>query len=432
MINRLNTMDRSLPVGMSTDQDSTEQVPEHYCGQCKESTETVDPLAGYSIDGHNGYCCDCYSSHQRTIFKDHQLECQLTRQMTEQPSQSKHDNFDESESQLKSLKDNLDKQDKDTPIGEYKFEPCEKLNTLLNDLKVQQKNSLKKSANASVPKTKVISMAAQKRKKPYYIQDIKLKLNSDENFFLGGTLMLENKQMLLTDWVNRKIKLIETTQGTMVTEIKITGMPMSMAKVKEDEVAVIVSFPDQIQFVSVSKNSISTDNWAIELTGTCRGIAYNDKDKTFIVSFVSPSKVEILNMGGHVLKRVDKNSKGDQFFMPNCVGISPDMTTAYIADYRFKGTVTLMSMEGEIKAIYEDKYLQSPNYIYIHKSGLVYIVGCGSHTLHQFDPDKGQFKLLLERKDGLEYPVSIGYCDLENQMYVANRGNKVLKVFKMK
>ena len=50
----------------------------------------------------------------------------------------------------------------------------------------------------------------------------------------------------------------------------------------------------------------------------------------------------------------------------------------------------------------------------------------------KFDPDNGQFKLLLERKDGLEYPVSVSYCDFENKMYIVNRANKALKVFKMK
>ena len=58
----------------------------------------------------------------------------------------------------------------------------------------------------------------------------------------------------------------------------------------------------------------------ISVNGICNGIAYNDKDKTLIVAYWSPPKVEILNMAGTVVKCLDKDSKGDKLFSnPPCL-----------------------------------------------------------------------------------------------------------------
>ena len=91
-----------------------------------------------------------------------------------------------------------------------------------------------------------------------------------------------------------------------------------------------------------------------------------------------------------------------------------------------------MTMHGKVKAVFQDKSLQNPHGICVTKSGLVYVVGSGSHTVHQLDPVSGTFKLLLDKKDGLNMPVSISYSDEENKMYIGMECSGILKVFQMK
>ena len=96
-------------------------------------------------------------------------------------------------------------------------------------------------------------------------------------------------------------------------------------------------------------------------------------------------------------------------------------------------TVTLMTLNGDVKAVYKDNSLQGVQGMCVHKSGLVYVVGEGSNTVHQLDPDSGEFKLLLEKKDGIRKPYSISYCELEDKMYIGMLYHKsVFKVFQMK
>ena len=62
----------------------------------------------------------------------------------------------------------------------------------------------------------------------------------------------------------------------------------------------------------------------------------------------------------------------------------------------------------------------------------MYVLGQVSNTVHQLDPNTGEFKLLLDHKDGLSSPWSISYCDVEDKMYIGMYNDTFLKVFEMK
>ena len=172
----------------------------------------------------------------------------------------------------------------------------------------------------------------------------------------------------------------------------------------------------------------------VTVDGECRGIAYIDRDDKLIVTFVGQPKVKILDMTGTELKCIEKSPNGDKLFkLPHYVALTPDMTNIYVADY-INDSVTLMSLNGDVKAVYRNKTysLKGPYGLCVHKSGLVYVVGGLSHTVHVLDPESGEFKIVLEKKDGLDRPVSISYCETEDKMYIGMSGSSVMKVFQMK
>ena len=95
------------------------------------------------------------------------------------------------------------------------------------------------------------------------------------------------------------------------------------------------------------------------------------------------------------------------------------MDVMYVSD-KSNNSVTSVSKQGHVKAIYKDNGLSYPTGICTNKSGVVYVVGHDSHTVHQMDTDSGEFKLLLDHKNGLGSPWSLCYCDVEDRMYVGN------------
>ena len=166
----------------------------------------------------------------------------------------------------------------------------------------------------------------------------------------------------------------------------------------------------------------------------CTSISYNDRDQTLIVCFEYPPNVKIIDMAGNEIKCIEHDSIGGKLFeRPIYVALSLDMTHIYVTD-RGNNSVTLMSLNGDVIAVYKDKTnkLQMPYGLCVHKSGLVYVVGYYSKTVHELDPESGEFKVVLDGKDGLYYPLSISYCEIEDNMYIGMMKNSVLKVFQMK
>ena len=62
------------------------------------------------------------------------------------------------------------------------------------------------------------------------------------------------------------------------------------------------------------------------------------------------------------------------------------MTIIYVTDSG-NNHVTLLSLNREVKAEYKDETneLQNPCGPCVHNSGLVYMVGRDSHTIHEFE-----------------------------------------------
>ena len=62
----------------------------------------------------------------------------------------------------------------------------------------------------------------------------------------------------------------------------------------------------------------------------------------------------------------------------------------------------------------------------------MHVVGYSSDTVYQLDPDSGEFRLLLDKKDGLIAPYSVSYCDIEDKINVGMVTSSCLKMFDMK
>ena len=79
---------------------------------------------------------------------------------------------------------------------------------------------------------------------------------------------------------------------------------------KTNEFAVLLNNPNKIQILNLSQNLLSSGRELSVSSGDCYGLAYNDKDQTFVVAFYNPGKVELINMTGTVIRTIQTDSKG--------------------------------------------------------------------------------------------------------------------------
>ena len=126
------------------------------------------------------------------------------------------------ESQISSLEDNLDQIDKENTVREYTFEPDLRLKTLFNNLKEIGQLLFQKSGNARVhQQVQFPSPPPQKGKKPVYLKDISVRTSLDQQpCDVCGSAELPNNKILITDQDNKKLKLIDTNQGTIISELQ--------------------------------------------------------------------------------------------------------------------------------------------------------------------------------------------------------------------
>lgn len=280
-----------------------------------------------------------------------------------------------------------------------------------------------------------VNISDQKARKPVHITDFIAKSSADKDFSIFGSVVLPNQQVLITDSDNSKVKLIDTSQNKILSEIHLpSDFPYDITTVNQTEYlnsyAVTLTDSQRIQFLSVNKQSLSLGR-AISVNGQCRGLVYNSRDRTFIVTYILPGKVEIINMAGTVVKSIKKDRAGEVTFKwPNYVALSPSMGETFVSDETVE-SVTRLTSNGEVKTVYKDSELKCPKGICVHKSSLVYVVGYVSNTVHQLDPDSGEFKTVLEQKDGIKKPLSVSYCELEDKIYIGMENSSVLKVFQM-
>ncbi|XP_053405429.1 uncharacterized protein LOC128558954 [Mercenaria mercenaria] len=206
----------------------------------------------------------------------------------------------------------------------------------------------------------------------------------------------------------------------------------AITKVKDNKVAVTLPNEGTIRLITFSNSMTVTNSDDIKVKGRCYGISCSND--YLIVSTVShffhSGKVQILDMSGNVLKVLDKDCNNKALFSnPLYLALSPDNETIYVSDWD-KNTVTCLTFDGKIKAIYKDNQLLGPCQLTTDELGSVYVCGRLSNNVHQLSPLLNKVKILLDGSEELAYPVSVSHCMNKNRLYLGMWSNNI-KVFNL-
>ncbi|XP_053386649.1 uncharacterized protein LOC128550836 [Mercenaria mercenaria] len=246
-----------------------------------------------------------------------------------------------------------------------------------------------------------------------------------------ATLCLLNENTLLaTDKKSNSIVIFKITKTTSqcFDTIKVLSKPWAITSIRDNKVA--VTFPEEgiIRMITFSEpiSVVNSDDIRVRLP--CYGTAYSNNN--FIVSNEESRTVQILDMSGHIIRTIDKDSMGKPLFTsPLYMAVSPDNTTIYVSDWS-SDTVTSMTFDGKVKAIYKDVQLSTPYQLTVDDPGSVYVCEIHSNNVHQLSSDLTKVKILLNTSHGMNQPVSVVHCNNGNKLYVGMR-NRNIKVFNL-
>lgn len=324
--------------------------------------------------------------------------------------------IDRVKKEIRDLETSVRKLSMDNHVHEYTFEAEVEINEMMKQVK------------------RLGELIVETEKKRTVIRMSEISLNDkceDERLipFLSGLAFVSEDNLVATDYENRCIKLISVPDNKIISILPVLTEPWDVTKVKADQLAITLPLKKKIQFVTVkSKSSVLEKGSEIQLKSECRGI--DSKREMLFVSFVEPAKVEILDLKGHVKKSFEYDEMGYELFgWPGYVVLCPEQpgssrSIIYVSD-KDRNTVTCLSEEGKVIAVYGGDILKGPRGVSIDNDGHVFVCGRASNDLCQILVKSGKIEYLLERSQGLKQPHGI-VCH-GNRVFISSCGDKNIK-----
>jgi hypothetical protein len=260
----------------------------------------------------------------------------------------------------------------------------------------------------------------------------KIAFNFDiDHEFKGITslLLLSEHTLLASDSKNRSLVIcsLEKSNAEYIKERKFNNKPWGITKFADHKVA--VTFPDEemIRLITYSEDMEDLDISEIPGNGCCSDIAYCNNH--LVVSYLYPGRVNILSMSGKIVKSFDKDDNDQNMFTyPHYLTVSPDNSMIYASD-QYRHTLTCLTFDGKVKAIYKDEKLKDPQQLAVDEYGSLYVCGYDSNNIHQLSCDLTKVKILIDKSHAIHTPTSIAYCRKTKKLFLAVHHSRKIKVF---
>ncbi|XP_053387252.1 uncharacterized protein LOC128551019 [Mercenaria mercenaria] len=259
-----------------------------------------------------------------------------------------------------------------------------------------------------------------RKREAKHVLDIETKFKDTVN----DICLLNTSCLIAICFGQRMMKVFLPDSGGEVSSLKLSGNPLRLAAIREDQVAATLRNNRQgkIVFVSVLLNGLLKVTSEIFTYPSCRAVVHY-KGK-LIVSYTEPeNKVVILDYTGIELQSYT-------FTNPFNVTLSRDQTKMYVSVDGENG-VAMANMNRNAHTVYKDKDLTEPRGLTIDQDGIVYVCGMKSGNVHYLTSDLDKIGLLLGEADGIREPVCIDYHGNKKRIYVG-MVKGLIKVFELR
>ncbi|XP_045188304.2 E3 ubiquitin-protein ligase TRIM71-like [Mercenaria mercenaria] len=304
---------------------------------------------------------------------------------------------------IKKLQSDFGKVASRSQIHLCKFEPCKDLELLKqNQAKLGIIATQTQKFTARIKKS-VVDM------KTHYVKKLDVKTTDDKcTCWITGLAMLSPDELLLVDYNNSSLKILNVRDDTITTRYKTPGKPWDVTVINSEIVAITLRVKGKILFIS-TKNGLS-DSHSLEVREGCAGIDH--LNGVIAVSFTEPPAVQILNMKGDILHEVKDTS---MFKYPQYIAFRGDKSIV-VSDLH-KHAVYELTVDGHLKAIMTSENLKSPGGLAVTSNGTVVVCGQNnSGSLSMIVPDTREILPLFIQH--VQKPRTILICEESNKMFL--------------
>ncbi|XP_053386202.1 uncharacterized protein LOC123538828 [Mercenaria mercenaria] len=278
--------------------------------------------------------------------------------------------------------------------------------------------SVASASKRSAGPTKLLTAPA--RKSPLSAkEDINVKTETDSQpCVISGCALLSSDKLVLTDYNNKKLKVVNTSLKTVVDEKTLNATPCDVIVLPEDQIAVTI--PESEEILIMGTAGQLTTSRSIKIQRRCKGITYH-QDHLY-VACVLPNCILILDTKGNVKNIISCQDQTDKL---NYIELSQDSQTFYISN-GLGNLVAKFTLEGELSAKYSD--ITTPRGLLVLNDGSLLVCSSVNNSIYRLEAN---FKQSQQVGTGLFQPLSICCNHEKSEVYVGGQGCNQLKVFSL-
>ena len=260
-------------------------------------------------------------------------------------------------------------------------------------------------------------------------REANIRLSDDDiNPTLSGCTFLSNGRILLCDYRNKKVKMLDIDMS-IKESLKLSDNQYNENAVGENE-AIITFDSNKNNFQYIYTDPELTFGITVTLSDKCYGLCVvNNEIYTACHRDSGHDEIWRLHWAGKVISKLvlTRSSSGRSDYLGLCLaGSSPRM---YLTDWNYS-IVTCFQLDGKMVYQYKDKELDRPNGIYVDSAGNSLV--CGTYSDHDvvITADGRKHGELLTSND-IKYPRCIDYRGEDNTLIVGCNNNSKLFVYKL-
>ncbi|XP_060590471.1 uncharacterized protein LOC132745539 [Ruditapes philippinarum] len=237
-----------------------------------------------------------------------------------------------------------------------------------------------------------------------------------EKCYISGMALISCDELLLVDFNNECLKLLNVEENKITGRLKTDGKPWDITAINSRLFAVTIT-KGEVLFIKTS-NGISKSH-SFKVRHNCRGIDYHNG--VLVVSYSSPACVQQLDIKGNIMKEFDI---AEHCSCPDYIVYCNDC----IVSDTFGHALVEFTVDGKVKNKITSNNIKYPRQLVLTHDGAVIVCCQGiSDRLNMVTPNTREVLPIAVK--GVKKPCCLAISDDQTKMFIYDRSNNDIKVF---
>jgi len=245
---------------------------------------------------------------------------------------------------------------------------------------------------------------------------------------IWDVVVVSGRHLLLTDYQHKSVLLVDSQVGGVLSTVSVPCVPRGVCMIHAACAAVALPGDKRVQYVHVSGDTLTLGK-GVAVGGDVCGVSV--LRNRLVVTYRDPPAVEVVTQEGKRLHRFDNKSAGRKLFEQPCYVAVPG-DRVFVSDWS-TDTITMLSDQLKLLATFsQPDLLHWPQAIISLNDDQLLVCGWESDNIVLLQPSSGRMSAILERKDGVEFPVALAFCHHSRTLYIGlGYGTTIIKRYRL-